>query len=192
MKSLFKLLFSVVLFAAAGSVTVAGTLADLPLSTRMAVPPNVMFALSVEFPTANTAAYQDASSYSANNQYLGYFDKDKCYDYDTVNGWFFPVAVATNRRCTGSFGNWSGNLLNWAAMTGLDEFRYAMTGGNRYQDTASLTVLERTYQSGQGEPATSPTRHSPMAPGLRRPSPRGRRSHSRIKGGACRCSLQLD
>lgn len=159
MKSLFKLLFSVVLFAAAGSVTVAGTLADLPLSTRMAVPPNVMFALSVEFPTANTAAYQDASSYSANNQYLGYFDKDKCYDYDTVNGWFFPVAVATNRRCTGAaFGNWSGNLLNWAAMTGLDEFRYAMTGGNRYQDTASLTVLERTYQSGQGGTSNFPNK----------------------------------
>ena len=30
-------------------------------------------------------------------------------------------------------------------MTGLDEFRFAMTGGHRYLDTASVTVLERAY-----------------------------------------------
>ena len=35
-------------------------------------------------------------------------------------------------------------------MTGLDEFRLAMTGGDRYIDTATQTVLQRTYQSGQG------------------------------------------
>lgn len=126
---------------------IAGTLADTPLSLKGAVPPNVMFALSVEFPTANTAAYQDSNGYSVNNQYLGYFDKDKCYAYDTGNGWFYPLSVTTTRACSGG---WSGNFLNWATMTGLDEFRFAMTGGNRYQDTATLTVLERTYQSGQG------------------------------------------
>ena len=41
-------------------------------------------------------------------------------------------------------------------MTGLDEFRYAMTGGNRYRDTSTLTVLERTYQSGQGGTSNFP------------------------------------
>ncbi|MBL8449484.1 MAG: hypothetical protein JNM32_06125 [Dechloromonas sp.] len=174
MKSLVKFLFSIALFAAAGSATVAGTLADLPLSTRMAVPPNVMFALSVEFPTANTAAYQDTASYSANNQYLGYFDKDKCYSYDTVNGWFYPIALATNRRCTGAaFGFWSGNLLNWATMTGLDEFRFGMTGGNRAQDTATLTVLERTYQSGQGTTANFPNKSFTDAAGNATPFPAG-------------------
>lgn len=125
----------------------AGTLSDTPLSLKGAVPPNVMFGLSVEYPTANTAAYQDEKGYSANNEYLGYFDPAKCYGYDTGNGRFYPTALASGHACTAG---WSGNFLNWGTMTGLDEFRYAMTGGNRSSDTATLTVLERTYQSGQG------------------------------------------
>ena len=131
------------------AVSGAATLSDAPLSLRGGVPPNVMFALSVEFPTANTAAYQDSNSYSASNQYLGYFDPDKCYDYDTTNGWFYPI-VTTHPSPHLCGIRWSGNLLNWASMTGLDEFRFAMTGGNRYRDTTSLTVLERGWQSGQG------------------------------------------
>lgn len=131
------------------SVALAGTLADTPLSLKSGVPPNVMFALSVEYPTANTAAYQDTASYDFNNEYLGYFDPDKCYDYDSTNGWFYPIVTSHPdiHKCAI---RWSGNLLNWASMTGLDEFRFAMTGGNRYQDTSTLTVLERSYQSGQG------------------------------------------
>ncbi len=110
-----------------------------------------MFALSVEFPTANTAAYQDANSYAASNTYLGYFDPDKCYFYDTSNNWFYPSHYGDgDHGCQDGGGGWIGNILNWATMTGLDEFRYAMTGGNRYRDTSTLTVLERTYQSGQG------------------------------------------
>jgi len=128
------------------SAVFAGTLADTPLSLKGGVPPNVIFALSVEYPTANTAAYQGASNYSANSQYLGYFDSEKCYGYDATNGWFAPTGVATSHVCS----SWSGNFLNWVSMTGLDEFRFAMTGGNRVQDTATLTVLERSYQSGQG------------------------------------------
>lgn len=127
----------------------AGTLADSPLFLQSPVPPNVLFSLSVEYPTANTAAYQGSNDYSANETYLGIFDPAKCYSYSGsgATAWFSPTAAATNHVCSGS---WSGNFLNWASMTGLDEFRYAMTGGNRYQDTASLTVLERAYQSGQG------------------------------------------
>lgn len=125
----------------------AGTLSDTPLFLKTSVPPNVLFSVSVEFPTANTAAYQDSSSYSASNTYLGIFDPKKCYTYDGTNNWFSPAAAATNRTCNSQ---WSGNFLNWASMTGLDEFRVAMTGGNRYVDTATQTVLERTFQSGQG------------------------------------------
>ena len=129
--------------------TFAGTLAQSPLFLQSPVPPNVLFSLSVEFPTANTAAYQGASDYSANETYLGIFDPAKCYSYSGsgTTAYFSPAAAATNHVCSG---NWSGNFLNWASMTGLDEFRYAMTGGNRYIDTANLTVLERAYQSGQG------------------------------------------
>lgn len=126
----------------------SGPLATVPMILKSAVPPNVLFALSVEYPTANTAAYQDANGYSASKTYLGYFDAAKCYDYDVTNQWFYPSAMATAHACASN--DWSGNFLNWATMTGLDEFRFAMTGGNRYVDTASVTVLQRTYQSGQG------------------------------------------
>ncbi len=127
----------------------AGTLADAPLLLQSPVPPNVVFALSVEYPTANTAAYQGSNDYSANEDYLGIFDPAKCYSYSGsgATAYFSPAAAATNHVCNGT---WSGNFLNWASMTGLDEFRYAMTGGNRYIDSATQTVLERTYQSGQG------------------------------------------
>lgn len=125
----------------------AGPLAESPLFIQTSVPPNVLFALSVEYPTANTAAYQGTNNYSTSNTYLGIFDSEKCYTYDATNNWFAPTSLASTHACAG---NWSGNFLNWASMTGLDEFRYAMTGGNRYLDTSTLTVLERTYQSGQG------------------------------------------
>lgn len=124
-----------------------GTLTESPLFLQTAVPPNVLFSLSVEYPTANTAAYQGASDYTESSTYLGLFDSEKCYTYDSTNNWFSPTGYATSHTCSNQ---WSGNFLNWASMTGLDEFRYAMTGGHRYQDTASLTVVQRAYQSGQG------------------------------------------
>lgn len=147
-------------------------LASTPLSLKGAVPPNIMFALSVEYPTATTPAYQDTNSYSRNNNYLGYFDPDKCYAYGggltsgSVTGWFYPIgpsAKAPDNSPTSSDPShacatgWSGNFLNWASMAGLDEFRYAMTGGNRVVDLpdsgtnpGGLTVLERSFQSNQG------------------------------------------
>ncbi|MBK4738078.1 hypothetical protein [Noviherbaspirillum pedocola] len=145
----------------------AGTLADVPLSLKGGVPPNVMFALSTEFPTAITAAYQGASDYSATNEYLGYFDPNKCYSYNTSSGYFYPVAAANNHACS----TWSGNFLNWATMTGLDEFRYAMTGGQRVVDSASLTVLERTYLPNQGSASSNFTDKTFVENGTTTPYP---------------------
>jgi type IV pilus assembly protein PilY1 len=133
----------------------AGTLTQTPLTLVNRVPSNVLFSLSVEFPTANTAAYQDSNGYTASNTYRGLFDSEKCYDYSAADGRFNPVSLASSHACTG---HWSGNFLNWATMTGLDEFRYAMTGGNRVVDTASLTVLQRSYQSGQGGTSNFPNK----------------------------------
>lgn len=158
-------LIAAALLAAISISSSAGTLSQLPLSLKSGVPPNIMFALSVEFPTAITPAYQDASSYSRNNTYLGYFDDQKCYSYNaaltsgSVLGWFYPTAYSTT--LSGSphacVSGWSGNFLNWVSMAGLDEFRFAMTGGNRVVDLPNsatnpggLTVLERSYQSNQG------------------------------------------
>lgn len=82
--------------------------ADYPLSLKNNVPPNVLFALSVEFPTAISKAYGGA--YSPDNEYLGYFDPDKCYSYvanpaadpaTTNKGWFEPAARTTADNALG-------------------------------------------------------------------------------------------
>jgi type IV pilus assembly protein PilY1 len=158
-----------------------------PLFIAAKVDPNVMFALSVEWPTAETAAYSDASltdplgtqcpglatdsnashisyvnsgggdtstsvgvCYYEAQTYLGYFDAAKCYAYDTTNHYFYPSGSAnSSHQCSGY---WSGNLLNWATMTTLDEFRWATTGGARDVDTAAsgstpgTTILKRTFK----------------------------------------------
>ena len=137
----------------------AESLSTQPLSLKGGVPPTVMFALSVEFPTANTAAYQDSASYSNTGTYLGYFDAGKCYSYNydasILNQYFYPIALTANAKCTTG---WSGNFLNWATMESIDEFRFAMTGGNRSTDTATTTILERSYQSGQGGTSNFPNK----------------------------------
>lgn len=161
----------------------SGTPSQLPLSLKSGVPPNVMFAMSVEYPTATNFAYQDSGSYSRGNTYLGYFDDTKCYSYrgyltggaasstnsvtSANSGWFVPIEYATTQggaphACPDNYAQWSGNFLNWVSMTTTDEFRIAMTGGNRVVDLPSnsgscspacpngLTVLEKSWQ-------TSPT-----------------------------------
>ncbi|HEX4330211.1 MAG TPA: PilC/PilY family type IV pilus protein [Burkholderiales bacterium] len=159
----------------------AFSLAAQPLNVANNIAPNVVFALSVEFPTAITPAYNYSASvtttsgpYVASNTYLGYFDPGKCYDYTVgttitnagstgaatttysattaATRYFVPVAFVStansNHDCSGA--HWAGNFLNYVAMAGLDEFRFAMTGGTRIVDTTSLTVLQRTFQTSQG------------------------------------------
>jgi type IV pilus assembly protein PilY1 len=138
----------------------ATSLADQPLfAAGKNLPGNVALAISAEFPTALTYAYPDKDTsgtiipYDINAKYEGYFDPDKCYSYYTTdpvttNGMYFkPVANATVHACSGQ---WSGNFLNWATMQSLDPFRQTLSGGNRVVDTASITVLEKAWSSGQG------------------------------------------
>ncbi|MGH9962685.1 MAG: hypothetical protein ACREBC_37150, partial [Pyrinomonadaceae bacterium] len=136
---------------------------EIPLYLSARADPNVLFNMSVEWPTGG-AAYNDHTDlgsggqcpgrppnedgyaigqcYFANKTYLGYFDPNKCYEYSSNR---FNPSGATNalHECSGK---WSGNFLNWATMTAIDEFRKALTGGNRSTDTATTTVLERAYQ----------------------------------------------
>lgn len=142
------------------------SIADQPLFTTNNVPPNMMLALSVEWPTGVVAAYSGASDYSASNRYLGYFDPERCYGYYQASGatrndtpansrtaanlaseYFKPTGTATNRACSGAF---SGNFLNWAAMHAIDAFRFAMTGGDRVIDTTTTTVVEKARHTGAG------------------------------------------
>ena len=113
--------------------------------------------LSVEFPTAVSVAHTNRS-YSAGSEYLGFFDPKKCYSYRYSDGtgtdnYFYPVGTASGHRCTNQ---WSGNFLNWSSMQTIDPFRWVLTGGYRVVDTASLTVVEKAWATGQGGAANFP------------------------------------
>ena len=129
-------------------------LADKPLFTSYAVPGNVALALSVEYPTALSPSYRDA--YATTNEYLGYFDPNKCYYYNNTNTdakyrYFEPMAPAVGHICNASPASrhWSGNFLNWATSQTIDPFRQVLTGGYRQIDDLGLTVLEKAWNSGQ-------------------------------------------
>ncbi|MDU4251167.1 MULTISPECIES: pilus assembly protein [unclassified Pseudomonas] len=140
------------------------------------VPGSLLLTPSVEWPTILSVA--NLGSYSSANKYTGYFDSEKCYKYNydsslplydyskakddkgallnadaqlRVNTYFYPVGAATNRKCNvgSSKMEWSGNFLNWAATPTIDPFRSALTGGNRVQDTNTLTVLQKARHDGQ-------------------------------------------
>jgi type IV pilus assembly protein PilY1 len=134
-------------------------IADIPVFLVSGAEPNVLFNMSVETPMGG-AAYNDHADggsctgrvtrgggsvgicYSASSSYLGYFDPDKCYSYDSTNNYFYPDGAATaTHTCTGKF---SGNFMNWASMTAIDMFSLPMTGGDRETDTTSLTVVQRS------------------------------------------------
>jgi len=120
--------------------------------------PAIALALSVEFPTVG-AQYVDQpktdtdDSYANTRQYLGYYDSESCYRYNdapretvesgkTVADYkrFDPIGKATSRKCNDAF---SGNFLNWASNSAVDMLRLALSGGDRYIDTPTLTVLQR-------------------------------------------------
>ena len=142
---------------------------------------NVLLNLSVEWPTAG-AAYNDemfdsnrdgdstdpgecdgratidgksiGKCYFKDKDYLGYFDPNKCYTY--TNNRFEPADIPnSDHECTGKSGRWSGNFLNWATMSAIDELRWALTGGYRHVDTSSETALERANV----DPARFPAFH---------------------------------
>ncbi len=171
----FGLGFGATLFASTAASAV--TLSDQPVFATSEVPGNLALALSVEWPTASRTAH--TAAYSSASTFLGYFDPGKCYTYkpdlnaylatDKPNlvstadkgdlGYFQPAGLASSRTCVGTnAGKWSGNFLNWAATPTIDPFRWAMTGGRRVVDTATTTILEKAWNSGQGLfPDRSPT-----------------------------------
>lgn len=160
------------LVLAPAAAPAATALADAPVLATVSVPPNVMMTLSVEWPTGTVAAYNDNAStvsgfecsgrdggvgvcYFPARTYLGYFDAAKCYSYqlhatNPALDYFVPVALTATRDCSGSAGRFSGNYLNWATTHAIDGFRYAMTGGDRYIDTTTETVIEKAVHTGQG------------------------------------------
>ena len=74
--------------------------------------------------------------------YFGYFDSYKCYTYDSANGRFNPAATTANKQCSGQ---WSGDFLNYVTTSRMDALRKVFYGGYRSTDTATDTVLQRTF-----------------------------------------------
>ena len=120
--------------------------------------PTLALALSVEFPTVGAQYVAGPGSstdgtYGNTKEYLGYYDSESCYNYNdkptespatglTATDYkrFDIISKATNRMCSNSF---SGNFLNWASNSAIDMLRLALSGGDRYIDTAAITVLQR-------------------------------------------------
>lgn len=132
-------------------------LATEPLYAAVVVDkPAMALALSVEFPTVGaqyTPGGSTDNTYDVAKEYLGYYDAESCYSYNdaptealsgsqTIADFkrFDRVASAVGRRCTNAF---SGNFLNWASSSAIDMLRLALSGGDRYIDTPSLTILQR-------------------------------------------------
>lgn len=155
------LLAAVASFIAIGSSTPpsipAVTLATEPLYAATTVDkPTMALALSVEFPTVGAQYVTTGSTddtYSPDTEYLGYYDAEACYNYNDAPTEAIPtgfvkadykrfdrVGKATGRKCADAF---SGNFLNWSSSSAIDMLRLALSGGDRYIDTPSLTILQR-------------------------------------------------
>jgi type IV pilus assembly protein PilY1 len=118
--------------------------------TTKAVPPLVMLVMSRDEQLFNKA-YPDYTDLNGDDvvdttyqnafDYNGYFDPAICYAYSTTTKQFAASKSATSHQCDGK--TWSGNFLNWVAMSRLDIIRWVLYGGTRSTDTATKTVLER-------------------------------------------------
>lgn len=93
------------------------------------------------------------TTYEHSFDYVGYFDTHKCYEYvhvsnNTKTSYFKPVKTTADKYCnTAATGGiyWSGNFLNWATMTRIDQIRKVLYGGTRDVDTLGQTILERSH-----------------------------------------------
>lgn len=84
--------------------------------------------------------------YTHSVNYEGYFDHGVCYTYSRTENVFVPQELTSDRYCNkGIRGQWSGNFLNWATMTRIDQVRKILYGGYRSTDGADGTILERSF-----------------------------------------------
>ena len=155
------------------SVSAATDLAQSPILSLKTAPGLVMLNLGRDLPLSK-AAYNDVNDLDGDGnpdlffkpgfKYEGYFAYNRCYSYDSsltgttsstgTNGVFKPDSIGTLIQPDASDksknyykcpGKWSGNFLNWVTMSRIDALRKVLYGGKRSIDTASSTVLERSY-----------------------------------------------
>ncbi len=68
--------------------------------------------------------------------YYGYFNSNVCYEYATANSRFEAKQFTPDKKCGGNY--WSGNLLNYVAMSRADVLRKSLYGGQREGKSAVL------------------------------------------------------
>ena len=116
--------------------------------------------------STGTGSNSHDDAYSNLKEYLGYYDAEACYVYNNTPtetpaapqttadfkrfdrvGKAIALAVPdaaqpykTSRMCADAY---SGNFLNWASNSAIDMLRLALSGGDRYIDSPTLTVLQR-------------------------------------------------
>lgn len=155
--------FLLTLCIAVAATPAQATVAQAPLLLGGGnVPGNLALVPSVEYPTVISVA-NISNTYSHSATYTGYFDSEKCYQYNreqithiyfgTISGndgggYFTPTRWS--RNCNGAQ-EWSGNYLNWATTQTIDPFRMALTGGYRAVDTTTQTILEKATRASRSD-----------------------------------------
>lgn len=124
-------------------------LSQVPLFLTSGQPPLVLLTMARDH-KLYYEAYNDYSDldgdgvldvgYKPAIEYYGYFDSHKCYNY--TSGVFTPASISANKKCAG---NWSGDFLNYVTTARIDALRKVLYGGKRSTDTATQTILERTF-----------------------------------------------
>lgn len=152
-RQLIKLAFGAavfILFFGIATTRAEINISNTPLLVTQAVPSLVMLNVSNDnqlyfqaYPDYADLTGDGAANttYTHSFDYYGYFDAYKCYSYS--GGVFAPAAITSTKYCAGS--QWSGNFLNWLTMARIDVVRKILYGGYRSTDSASQTILERTY-----------------------------------------------
>lgn len=125
------------------------------------VPPQVLFTLGKDH-KFYYPAYNDASDINNDGQletgyqhsfdYYGYFDSAKCYNYSS--GVFVPYGITSDKYCSSTnctsssgasidcSGKFSGNFLNWVAMSRADVVKMVIYGGYRTSDNNGTNYAE--------------------------------------------------
>ncbi|MDA8429296.1 MAG: PilC/PilY family type IV pilus protein [Geobacteraceae bacterium] len=153
--SLLCMVFGYFLSANCAEAAVMTDYCNIPSFVSQSVPPLVLLTAGRDhklyYEAFNEAMDLDEDGrvdigYMHNIDYYGYFDSYKCYTYTSDTAGFTPVSTTADKFCT--TGQWSGNILNWLAMSRMDVLRKVLYGGHRSTDTTSSTVLERAYIPG--------------------------------------------
>lgn len=103
------------------------------------------FKLYTDWDDLDNDGEQD-TTYKSTIEYYGYFDSNKCYNYNSSDRRFDPIEKTdANHYCVTTGQYFSGNFLNWSSMTRVDAIRKVLYGGLRSTDDDDLTILERSF-----------------------------------------------